>query len=167
MKLSRGYLLLALPIALSGCGGDDDATVEIAGDTSAFDAAMSDPMVTTPAPVDAAPMDGAVMLAAVGGSGVTGQATLTEQGAQTQVMVQLTGLSGSGTHPGHIHQGSCDPLGAVVVPLQDVTAANGSGSSTSTISVDMATAMNGQHVIAYHSETGTPIVCGAIPGHTM
>jgi hypothetical protein len=112
-------------------------------------------------------MGGAVMMNAVGTSGVTGQAQFMEHGAgQTMVTVNLTAQGGS-THSGHIHTGTCDAPGAVVVPLQDVTLANGTGSSTSTIEVPLATVMNGQHIVAYHQSSGdnpgAPVVCGAIP----
>ena len=60
--------------------------------------------------------------------------------------------------------------GKVVVPLQDVTLANGSGMSSTTIPVPVATVMNGKHIVAYHeksgSEPGGPVVCGAIPAQT-
>ena len=73
-------------------------------------------------------------------SGVTGEATLTPMGGQTQVMVRLTGRSGEGEHPGHIHPGTCDSVGGVVAPLQPITAgADGTGTMTTTVDVDANT----------------------------
>ena len=55
-------------------------------------------------------------------SGISGEATLTPQGSQLQVMVRLTGLAQGGEHPGHIHSGTCDAPGPVVTPLQPISA---------------------------------------------
>ncbi|HYW13561.1 MAG TPA: hypothetical protein VE871_16490, partial [Longimicrobium sp.] len=112
-------------------------------------------------------MGGAVTMNAVGTSGVTGQTQIMDQGGTaTMVMVTLT-AQGNSTHSGHIHTGTCDAPGDVVVPLQDVTLANGTGNSSSTIQVPMATVMNGQHIVAYHASSGdnpgAPVVCGTIP----
>lgn len=167
MRVTRLWVLSVM--AMAACGGDGDDTAGGADTTSAMSSADSD--TTAPVPADttmaAQPMAGAVAMNAVGGSGVTGQASFMEHGAgQTMVMVNLTG-QGNSTHSGHIHQGTCDSPGQVVQPLQDVTLANGTGSSTSTISVPLATVMNGQHIVAYHqgqgASAGTPVVCGQIP----
>jgi hypothetical protein len=112
-------------------------------------------------------MGGAVTMNAVGSSGVTGQAQFMDHGAgQTMVTISLNG-QGSGSHSGHIHQGTCDAPGQVVAPLQDVTLANGTGTSTSTVAVPLGTVMNGQHIVAYHQSSGEsagpPVVCGQIP----
>ena len=125
------------------------------------------PMTTDTGMAGAQAMGSAVTMNAVGTSGVTGQAQIMEHGqGQTMVTVNLT-AQGNSTHSGHIHTGTCDAPGAVVVPLQDVTLANGTGSASSTIDVPLATVMNGQHIVAYHqgqgAEAGAPVVCGAIP----
>jgi hypothetical protein len=171
MKTTRLWALTALPLALAACGGGDDAAEGGNDTTSVLSLPDSGTMPTTPMTADSgmggtAPMGNAVTMNAVGTSGVTGQAMFTEQGAQTMVMVNLT-AQGNTTHSGHIHTGTCDAPGAVVVPLQDVTLANGTGNSSSTIEVPLATVMNGQHIVAYHAgsgaDAGAPVVCGAIP----
>lgn len=171
MKATRLWGLTALPLALAACGGGDEAA-EGGADTTA---ASMDSMTTTTAttmPADtgmsgAQSMGSAVTMNAVGTSGVTGQAQFMDHGAgQTMVTVNLT-AQGSTTHSGHIHQGTCDALGQVVAPLQDVTLANGAGTSSSTVPVALATVMNGQHVVAYHqgqgANAGAAVVCGQIP----
>lgn len=172
MSSTRFWMLAALPFALVACGGGDEAAD---GDT-AESAVITDTttgMSTTPAPMPAdtgmagaQAMGSAVTMNAVGSSGVTGQAQFMSQGEGTMVMVNLT-AQGNSTHSGHIHQGTCDAPGEVVVPLQDVTLANGTGSSSTTIQVPLATVMNGQHIVAYHAgsgaEAGAPVVCGQIP----
>ena len=176
MRMNRFWALAALPFALAACGGDDD----VDGDDMTMDTTSVLPpadagVATTPMPGDTTmgAQGTTVAMNAVGGSGVSGQAQIMDHGqGQTMVMVNLTG-QGSSTHSGHIHQGTCDSPGEVVVPLEDVTLANGTGSSTSTVNVPMADVMNGQHIVAYHASSGAspgaPVVCGAIPaqGTTM
>jgi hypothetical protein len=173
MRSTRFWALAALPFALAACGGGDDAAEGEAGTTTvAADTAMAAPapMATDTGMAGAQAMGSAVTMNAVGSSGVTGQAQFMEQGqGQTMVMVNLT-AQGNSTHSGHIHTGTCDAPGAVVMPLQDVTLANGTGSSSSTIEVPLATVMNGQHIVAYHAgsgaDAGAPVVCGQIPAQT-
>jgi hypothetical protein len=172
MKATRLWVLSVLPLALAACGGGDDAA-EGGADSTAAAASTETATTTAPMASDTAGMGGAqamgsaVTMNAVGGSGVTGQAQFMDHGGgSTMVTVTLTG-QGSSTHGGHIHQGTCDSPGQVVAPLQDITLANGTGSSTSTVQVPLATVMNGQHIVAYHQSAGenpgAPVVCGQIP----
>ena len=171
MNASRIWILTALPLALAACGGGDDDGAAGADTTSAMSSADSGTIPAAPMPADTTmasqPVAGAVTMNAVGNSGVTGQASFMEHGAgQTMVTVNLT-AQGSSTHSGHIHQGTCDSPGQVVAPLQDVTLANGTGSSTSTVAIPLGTVMNGQHIVAYHQgqgdNAGPTVVCGQIP----
>ncbi|MBW3571973.1 MAG: hypothetical protein KY467_12790 [Gemmatimonadetes bacterium] len=170
MKPTRLWALAALPLALAACGGDE--AVEEGTDTAVAVPTTETGAVAAPAPGDTG-MAGAtsaghtVSMNPAGNSGVSGQAQLMEHGqGQTMVMVNLTG-QGNSTHSGHIHSGTCDALGPVVAPLQDVTLTNGTGSSSSTVQVPLATVMNGQHIVAYHTTSGdnagAPAVCGQIP----
>jgi hypothetical protein len=171
MKTTRIRALAALPFALAACGGDDAAETGAGTTAAGGDSGMTAPAATAPATdstlAGAQPMGGMVTMNAVGGSGVTGQAQFMEHGTgQTMVTVDLT-AQGSTSHSGHIHQGTCEAPGAVVVPLKDVTLASGTGMASSTIGVPLATVMNGQHIVAYHERSGEdfggPVVCGAIP----
>ncbi|MDQ3444217.1 MAG: cupredoxin domain-containing protein [Chloroflexota bacterium] len=84
-------------------------------------------------------------------------------------------------HPAHIHSGTCDTLGDVVFPLEDVTAqppatpvsstATGAESvaeaSTSTVEVALDDVLAAEHAINVHlsaDEIGTYIVCGDVTG---
>lgn len=170
MNTTRLWVLAALPFALAACGGGDDEAASGADTT----AASMDTMTTTTSttmPADtgmsgAQPMGSAVTMNAVGTSGVTGQAQFMDHSGGTMVTVNLT-AQGNTTHSGHIHTGTCDAPGEVVAPLQDVTLANGTGSSSSTLQIPLATVMNGQHIVAYHqgqgANAGAPVVCGQIP----
>lgn len=174
MNATRLWVLTALPFALAACGGGDDAAAGGADTTAAVTDTTTAPMATgtTPMSTDttmagAQPVGGAVTMNAVGTSGVTGTAQIMDHGgSQTMVTVNLT-AQGNTTHGGHIHTGTCEQPGPPVVPLQDITLANGAGSSSSTVDVPLATVMNGQHIIAYHERAGdnpgSPVVCGAIP----
>jgi hypothetical protein len=173
MKSTRLWVLSALPFALAACGDGDGDAAEGGMDTTAVAPSTETSSTTTPpAATDtgmsgAQAMGGAVTMNAVGGSGVTGQAQFMDHGqGQTMVTVNLA-AQGNSTHSGHIHQGTCDAPGSVVAPLQDITLANGAGTSTSTVPAPLATVMNGQHIVAYHASSGenpgAPVVCGQIP----
>lgn len=176
MKGSKWWLLAALPLALAACGandteGEEDDPTDGAGADTAATAAAPMPM---PGDTGMAHGTGPMMvpMQPVGGSSVSGEATLTEQGTQTQVAVRLTGFQPSSAHSGHVHQGTCEAPGSPVAPLQDLAAdASGSGTATSTVAIPSATLMNGQHIVAYHQgageNMGPPVVCGAIQGHAM
>lgn len=171
MKTGQLWALALLPFALAACGGEEaDEGMEngaVVMDTAMTGAPAAAPMDTAMA---AGAMGGGntVQLAALNSSGVTGQMMLAPMGTETQVMVTLNGLAPNSAHAGHIHSGSCDNLGPVVVPLQEITAdAGGTGTMTTTVAVDPATAMNGQHLVAYHQDPGEdhgpPVACAGIP----
>ncbi|MCL6579888.1 MAG: hypothetical protein K6T73_11030, partial [Candidatus Bathyarchaeota archaeon] len=61
-----------------------------------------------------------VELKAVGDSGVSGQASLMPMGDKTMVSITLTGAPEGVAQPAHIHQGTCENLGAPKYPLSAV-----------------------------------------------
>jgi hypothetical protein len=163
MKASRAWIALPLFLYFAACGEEqrpaDDPFVDGVG-------ADGGPLTTPPAaPMD---MDQRAQMQALQGSGVGGEVTVREMGNQTQVMVRLTGGTANATHPGHIHSGTCQNIGAVVQALEPITAdASGAGTMTSTLDLPPATVMNGQHIVVYHGEGGNPVACAAIPEHRM
>ena len=159
MKTKRSWILLALPLSLAACGGDDADTAETPADSAI--AAIDAP------PADMGAMPSTLSLQPMGGSTASGQATVTPNGPQTQVQIQLSGLT-PGEHPGHIHTGTCEALGEVVQPLPVITAGqDGSGTADTTLALDAMTVMDGQHVISYHGEGGAPVACGSLMAHAM
>ena len=171
------WSIAALALALSACGGDntEEMAAEMA-DEAAVDATQELALDTVNPVVAANPAASAMTMTAelqpVGGSGVTGQATLTPAAGQTQVMIALNNLAPNSAHAGHIHTGTCASPGPAVQPLQPITAnASGTGSMTTTVPLDPNTVMNGQHIVVYHRDAGdspgSPIVCGALPNHQM
>ena len=162
MKTNRGWLLIALPLAIAACGGEEEtATMEGVDTTSMVNADTGGAMAAMPT---------TVALQSLGGSNVTGQATVTHSGAESQVNVQLSGLT-PGDHPGHIHAGTCDAIGAVVHPLPTATAGeDGSATVNGTVAAAGESFMNGQHVINYHGNAEdpmAPVACGALVAHAM
>ena len=170
--MKRSALWLGLPVAviLAACAGEAaDDEFELP-ETTELSPGAEQPGMPEPAP----PMEPATAMAetaqleALEGSGVTGDVSVTDRGAQTEVTVRLTGTPANSTHPGHIHSGTCEEIGSVVQPLQEIsTDASGAGTMTATVDVAPMTAMDGQHIVVYHGEGGTPVTCAAIPTHTM
>jgi Cu/Zn superoxide dismutase len=100
------------------------------------------------------------------GSGEDGMATLTQQG--DDVVVTLDLKNGTTTpEPAHIHTGTCAKLGGVHDPLTDVV----SGKSTTTVkNVKLADLETGAYAINVHKsadDTGTYVSCGDIPKKSM
>ena len=160
MKTKKSWLLLALPLTLAACGGDEAETADTPADSAI--AAIEPPMTG-----DMTGMASTLSLQPVGGSTASGQATVTPNGAQTQVQIQLSGLT-PGAHPGHIHAGTCEAIGEVVQALPEITVGeDGTGTAETTLTLDATTVMDGQHVISYHGDGGAPVACGSLMGHTM
>lgn len=161
----RFCLVAALPLVLAACAAEDTADTDIAEVPAADTGGMAD--ATAPGAGMGA-MASTVAMAGLGDSGVTGEAILTPSGEQTEVSVTLSGLEANAAHPGHIHQGSCDAIGSVAVPLLPITAdASGAGTMTTPAPIAADSAMDGGHIVVYHEPGGTPIVCGAIEDHMM
>lgn len=161
MRTVRSWTLAALPLLLAACGGGGERT---AGGEAADTAGVAASAPADPA-AGRAPVGTTFALNALNDSGAAGEATVSDAGGPLQVMVRLTGAP-AGDRPGHIHTGTCDDLGPVVEPLQPVTVgADGTGTSTSTLTTDMNTLMAGQYLVSYHGEGGTPIACGQLQVH--
>jgi hypothetical protein len=97
------------------------------------------------------------------GSGVSGDASLTDNGdGTTTVDILVDGATGG--HPAHIHSGTCAKLGDVVYPLTDV---NASGESVTVVDASLADLQTtGPYAINIHlsaDEIGTYVACGDIP----
>ncbi len=126
-------LALAL-VALTGCGGDDDE-------------ASSDEVT--------------VELAEFDGSGQSGTATLTAEGDQTRVVVEVDDPI-SDSQPAHIHEGTCDdltPEPAFGLPNVD------DGSSETTVDTSLDSLTGGTYAINLHmsnEDLATYTSCGNI-----
>ena len=149
---------MAMLFLAAGCGSDSL--------DESYDAVMVDP-VPEGVPEGGA-MGQTMQFQPVNASGMAGEATITERGVESEVMVRLTGASADGTHPGHVHSGTCEAIGSVVQPLQELTTdTTGTGTMTATVAIPTATLSDGQHIIVYHETGGAPATCAPIPAHVM
>jgi hypothetical protein len=166
MKASMRWLGLPLVVMLAACPRDTTQEDVIITDDPAAPAPEV-PMPETAPPPDQVTMQTAVV-EEVGGSGVSGAVTVTDRGDQTEFSVQVTGAPASATLPGHVHSGTCANIGGVVQPLESITTdAAGTGTATATAAIAPMTVMDGQHVVVYHDEAGSPIACAEVPRHAM
>jgi hypothetical protein len=163
MKIAR-VLGILTAIALTGAACADDADLDADLDTEP--AAETTPAPAPVTPADEMP-DHTLTLQSLGGSGVTGEVEIDEDGDRLEVDVQLRNSTASAVHKGHIHTGTCDSPGEVVTPLEDITIGDdGEGSSENEVEVSMQTLAAGPHIVAYHEANGAPgapVVCAAIP----
>ena len=96
-------------------------------------------------------------------SGQSGWATLTARGAQTEVVLNISG-GALETELVHIHSGQCgDTLGGVVHPLTSFV--DGAGVSLTTMDAMLSSLRNGDFAINSHKkgEPGVYTSCGNIP----
>lgn len=150
----------ALPLAVAACDTTPEDEFPPADE-------MATPEAPVPAPEPAQPMEYTATLEPLSESGISGQVIASAEGSQTRVQVLIAGGQPNATLQGHIHMGTCDAPGEVVAPLEAVeTNDEGSGESTSTVSVDPATVFDGGHIVVYHEaggEPGAPVTCAPLP----
>lgn len=176
MRSKQILFLAALPLVFAGCEPERSGEMAAEIDQEATDANAGQSLAADTLAVRAegtAGMQTTVAMEALGGSGVTGDATISEAvdaAGQTVAVINLRAPNGTGVHQGHIHEGTCESIGGVAVALPPVNLAAGQGTATSTLSVDPMMVMDGNHVVVYHEAGGSPgqpVVCGEIPGHAM
>jgi hypothetical protein len=139
--VQRAILSLALVAAIAaGCGGEDCNDGSAAGGGSLT-----------------------VQLSEQKGSGESGTATFTAEGATTRVVIDVANGTAAG-QPAHIHKGSCanlDPQPAYA--LQNVV----DGKSTSTVSASLDELKSASYAVNVHksqSDLTTYVSCGEIGG---
>ncbi len=98
----------------------------------------------------------------VDGSGIEGNVRLAAMDGQTEVEVLITaGLEDDAVHPVHIHAGTCDDLGDVVYPLEDIVG----GVSETEIDAELTDLMDGDHAVNVHlseEEMDVNVACADI-----
>ncbi len=107
------------------------------------------------------------------GETVNGTAQLMLSGTMLTIKLTLSGLEPNSMHAAHIHSGTCESQGPVVIPLTPITA-DASGNATETTTVNLTTLNvptippTGGYVNVHHStnlstQTGfDPIACGNV-----
>ena len=103
-----------------------------------------------------------------GGGSQTGTVTLTANGSQTEVVINIDASPDGATveQPGHIHSGTCDNLPssllAIEYPLTNVV----NGASTTTVDATLESLHKGVFAVNIHKsgdELGVYVSCGNIP----
>ena len=128
--------ITALALGVAACGGDDD------------DAGSAESTNVT--------------LAELSDSGQSGTATLTADGNQTLVSVDLPGGAEGVEQPIHVHPGTCDNLDPMpMYALSNVA----NGASETTVDVALEELVSGEFAINAHKsgeEAATYVACGNI-----
>lgn len=138
MRVMTRTLALVAVLVLVGCsgGGEDD-------DVSGARALTLD-------------------LAAQNGSAQSGTARLTADGEKTRVVVELANPPAV-AQPSHVHEGTCEEIGDVVAPLENVI----NGRAVSVVGMSLAELQRGGLIVhAHKSETeyDISVACAEIPG---
>ena len=92
----------------------------------------------------------------------TGAATLTAQGSQTEVVIDIQPGPAGVAQPVHIHEGSCPGVGAVKYPLTNVV----DGKSTTMVNAALSDLQKGNFSINVHKsqeQISVYVSCGPIP----
>lgn len=134
-----GLLIAVLAIGAIACGDDDDAD-------------------------DVGVLLLTASLTEMDSSGASGEADLSINGEGILVSLVMEGLT-EGAHANHIHDGSCDNLGAVDIPLDDIVADSaGVGTQTTGNADQPLSHFETGHLVAVHADDGAIVACGDIVG---
>jgi hypothetical protein len=143
--IAAATAVLALGLVVAGCGGSDG---ESSGNTTAGSGDSGGTLT--------------VKLDEQNGSGESGTATLTAEGASTKVVLELENPASPDPQPAHIHKGTCaelDPTPAY--PLTNVE----DGKSETTVNVALDELESGEFAINVHKsepDIKTYVSCGNI-----
>ncbi len=158
-------VMLAL---MAACGGAAEPAPSPEASAEAPAAAAATSPATSPAAAAAASPAGApsevtIQLGTLNDSGESGTATLTAAGAQTKVVLNVTGQPAGVDQPTHIHEGTCANLNPQpAFPLTDVK----DGKSETTIDASLSDLLSGKYAINVHksaADLATYVVCGDLP----
>ena len=140
-----GLLIAVLAIGAIACGDDDEISQDDIDE-------QEDPGV----------LRLTASLTEVDGSGASGEANLSIDGEGIRVSLDMEGLT-EGAHANHIHDGSCDNLGAVDIPLDDIVADSaGAGSQTTGNQDEPLSHFETGHLVAVHADDGAIVACGDV-----
>lgn len=98
----------------------------------------------------------------VEGSGQSGSADITSDGEQTIVTIEIEPGEEGVAQPAHIHDGTCNDLGDVAFPLDDVV----DGASESTVDISVSDLIAGEYAVNVHlseDEIDVYVSCGTLP----
>lgn len=164
-KLVSTIGILVMLALLAACGGAATPATSPAPPSAAPSAApaSASPTGGAAASPTGEPSEVTIQLGTLNNSGESGTATLTAAGAQTKVVLSITGQPAGVDQPTHIHEGNCTTLNpAPKYPLTDVK----DGKSETTVNASLSDLLNGGFGINVHksaSDLPTYVVCGDIP----
>lgn len=111
----------------------------------------------------ARPGEARVGLASVGDYRAEGLAILTRSGDRITADVAVDTHLGPGDYSVHIHEGTCEEGGRVVVPLTSINGGeSGSGHAATTFDASELPT-GGTYFIQVHRSGGDPVACGDVP----
>ncbi len=156
--LQASALILAVG-SLAACAGK---TAEKASDS----AATAAPVTAEPSAA-ASKMEWTTTLEPRGGTNVRGTASVAAGATSgtTTAAVSITGAPKGGTHPWHVHVGTCAASGAIVGAADAYTPlkADDNGAANSSATLNVATPTTGEYHVNVHlspTEMGTIVSCG-------
>ncbi len=154
LLIGIGLLVAVFAVGAVACGDDDG---DSNGDSNGGDA-------TEPSSAEIAD----IVLSAFEDSGVSGSASITDSGGNTEVTVTVDAGLEEGSHLNHIHDGTCDDQGDPHVTLTEV-AAGADGSAPATTTTEFAEGdpgfahwLEADHYVAVHALDGSVVACGDV-----
>ena len=160
LLIGVGLLTAVLAVAAIACDDDED------DDGDAVPTATVEGPEATATEEETTDADGqsSVTLSEVDGSGVTGSATLSDTAAGTEVVVTVSGGLEEGSHANHVHEGTCDAVGNIGEPLENLEAgSDGSAPATTTMTAAVFDHLLEEgHLVAVHALDGSIDACGDI-----
>lgn len=175
MSIARAAAAAVLSLSLAACGGGDDADAgaaasesqELEPATEGNSAQQAAPGVQNiPRPEETT---AAGRLSPVNNSGVTGSVNLRAVGEQTEISLNVTGISqGNQQLQGSIVQGTCEQSGSELVPVGPIAVGAGNiATLTDTLQVPVATVLDGRHALIVKGQNAgpatPPLACSPLP----
>lgn len=146
--------LLAFLLILTGCPADDQQPAE---DPATFENDMND--------MEEEATWSANLQGQEGFEAISGEAMATVRDGQTEVQASVEGAPEGGTHPWHIHEGTCESGGGIVgdagaYPALEI-GEDGTAQASATINVELEEGQS-YHVNVHASpdDLGTIVACG-------
>jgi hypothetical protein len=145
MKMYKLVALAVVPFFVLGCERPEDDTTLMDEDRTTEERAHQVGDTET------------VNLSGVEDSGVTGDARFTViTQNETEVLVELEDAAPNATYQVAVHRGTCDMVGQERFQMEAIqTNEQGNGASSTTLSVQLANVMDGNHVVAVHGQRDT------------
>lgn len=142
MRIFAGALLVLLAAAVAGCGGGGGD-----GKTTTTTSSGKKSLL--------------VQLQEQSFSGEAGDATLTAEGDNTRIVIEMASYAAN-AQPAHIHKGTCEKLDATpAYALHDVVA----GKSTTVVPISLSKLLDGKYAINMHrsaKQLKVYVACGDI-----